>query len=161
MKNTNEAIGAMFIARRKAMTGMKTLAASIAILLASGAQAYYGTFDPQLQRNQATITIVDSQAPNVDCATRVHPLMMPLVLATGMGCFDPATETLVAPITPGPMWLYMIGNALILPDQLLGHELRHAFEYNFHPPVLAFLESNRMRSTAEVSVGMVSRKKHD
>ena len=121
----------------------------VGLAFCSTGSAYYGTFDPELYRNVATITVVDTQAPNVECSKLVHPILAPLVLVTGIGCFHFPSETLYAPITIGPMWMYMFGNGLILPDQLLGHELSHAFRGDFHPTVLPFIESNRMRITTE------------
>lgn len=135
-------------------------AALIALCLFAGnAHAYYGSFDPHLDRNSVNLTVIDSQLPNVECAARMHPLLAPLILTAVVGCFVPETDTLIAPISPGPMWVWVMGNALITPNQLLGHEFRHAFEYDFHPPFLSFIESSWLRDD-HTTDGVVSSDKH-
>lgn len=114
--------------------------AIFAVLWCSQAAAYWGSFDPVLLRNSAIITVINTQAPNVECAARaINPIEAPLIAALAAGCVDLSNDTLIAPITPGPAWAYLLAN-LVTPNQLIGHELSHIFRGEFHPPFLSFIE---------------------
>lgn len=125
--------------------------AFLAALWCSQASAYWGSFDPVLLKNSATITVIDTQIPNVECAMRSNPIIGALIIQGAAGCADLSDDTLIAPITPGPFWL-VLGASLITPNQLLGHELSHIFRGEFHYPFLSFIERVRR---AEVSSGVV------
>jgi hypothetical protein len=125
--------------------------------LATQAQAYWGSFDPILLKNNATITVIDTQFPNLECAARATNLIeAPLIAALAAGCTDLSNDTLIAPISPGPAWAYLLTN-LVTPNQLLGHELSHIFRGEFHPPFLSFVERVRPK---DVPRGVVSGEQH-
>lgn len=131
--------------------------AIIAALWCSQVSAYWGSFDPILIKNSATITVIDTQIPNVECAARAkNPLVAAIIIQGAAGCADLSDDTLIAPITPGPFWL-VLGASLITPNQLLGHELSHIFRGEFHPPFLSFIERVRR---PDVPSGVASREQH-
>jgi len=118
--------------------------------------AYWGSFDPVLLRNSATITVIDTQIPNVECAMRSNPIIGAIIIQGAAGCADLSDDALIAPITPGPFWL-VLGASLITPNQILGHELSHIFRGEFHLPFLSFIERVRR---PEVPSGMASSDEH-
>lgn len=118
--------------------------AVLCALLAASANAFWGSFEPRLYRNAVTITIIDTQFANVECAKRVHPLLAPLAVATAGGCFDFADDALIVPVTIGPGSLMALQGG-VTPNQLLGHEFSHAFRGQFHPAILSFIELDWLR----------------
>ena len=127
------------------------------LFLCSTASAYWGSFEPILLRNIATITVIDTQTPNIECAKRVTTEMVAPALLMAVGCFDGDSETLIVPLTFGPASIWLLNN-FITPNQLLGHEVSHAFRGSFHPALLPFVE---LRKSATNHDGMVSGEKHE
>lgn len=92
------------------------------------------------------IILVDTQLIGPECMSRLAPaqlLLAPMMLLAE-GCAllpDDKSQpvTVVYPLTFGPWTLYNLTN-FILPDAGFGHELRHAFDGEFHPDVLPFVD---------------------
>jgi len=131
--------------------------AALAAFCACTAHAYIGSFDPQPLRHEVTITFIDSQLPGPQCIAEQPSIEAPLVLpAVGCAIYDKGL--VILPINPGPGWI----NALQLfatPNALLGHEVRHLFDGDYHPHVLPWLE--RVRHPGYPAGSVVPSRQHE
>lgn len=125
---------------------MKLAALILAALFATTAHGYHGSFDPTPFRNVATIRFVDTPVPNLECVSRAHPLIAPIVAASMMGCTNETLTEVVASITPSPFWAVVIGHGLTTPQAVIGHEFRHIYDGFWHG---ALPWINRLRYTDE------------
>ena len=121
-----------------------------AVVFASGthaANAYYGTFDPDLHEYSGPqlITFVDTDAAPLHCirlaaqsgavTDAVLGMVVPMVACThekGDAC------TIVAPLRAGVGQIIAVAGLMAGPDAMLGHELRHCRDRHFHPDGIPF-----------------------
>lgn len=123
------------------MKSAALLAAVLAAVLATQTHAYIGSFDPQPLRNEVEITFIDSQLPGPQCIAE-QPSIEALLVLPAVGCAIYDKGLVIIPLSPGIGWI----NALQLfatPNALLGHEVRHLFDGDYHPHVLPWVERVR------------------
>ena len=90
------------------------------------AHAYLGAFDPQYREPEPVrIAVVQSEFPAAECYSAV-------------ACVKDGVVYLPARGSVGE--LYGVVGAAASADAVAGHELRHVFEGEFHPPLLPFVE---------------------
>lgn len=111
------------------------------------AQAYYGTFDPDLQEYSGPqlVTFVDTDAAPLHCirlaaksgdvSNAVLGMVVPMVACT----HEKDDEcTIVAPLRAGVGQVIAVAGLMAGPDAMLGHELRHCRDRHFHPDGVPF-----------------------
>ena len=122
-------------------------AAAAAMLGAPSAQAYYGTFDPDLHdySGPQLVTFIDTDAAPLHCirlaaktgdvSNAVLGMVVPMVACTQ----EKNDEcTIVAPLRAGLGQVIAVAGLLAGPDAMLGHELRHCRDRHFHPDGVPF-----------------------
>lgn len=128
---------------------MRTFALILA-LWCTQAFAYLGTFDPAQIRSVADVTFYDEQFAGPRCASLasspLEVLLSPLTVQA-VACAHPEKGIVIAPISPGPGWLYGLAT-FATPNQVLCHEVRHIFDGHFHPPFISFIDRVRQPDPA-------------
>ena len=123
---------------------------------------YIGSFKPELGRNSAEVTFIDSQVPGVSClehlSTSVDFLLSPIVLqATACAFYE--KRIVIAPLTLGFGTIYSL-QVGAFPDAQLGHEFYHMWAKNngnFHPPFVSFFDTaSLLGSSSETSRSVCS-----
>lgn len=123
---------------------------------------YIGSFKPELGRNSAEITFIDSQVPGATCLTHstsiVDWALSPLVMQA-TACAIYTKGIVVVPLTYGPGTLYGLTMGTF-PDAQLGHEFYHMWAKdngNFHPPFVSFFDTaSLLGSSSETSRSVCS-----
>lgn len=111
--------------------------ALLALLLTAPAAAT--TFTPcprSIDAPPIRLAIINTQTPGLECAKRAADPLSALVLTAAAGCA--ADGVIIVPMD-GPALLLAVG-ALKSPDELLGHEARHAIQRWRHAPLLSNTE---------------------
>jgi hypothetical protein len=126
-----------------------------ALATAAPAHAFWGRFDPCTPGGTVQIAVIDSNAAHWVCIGEssrhgdvggaVALLALTAVGGLTAACAFPDTTgsgeaTLVAPISPGLGQVLGVAGTFASPDAILGHELRHLFDEDFHPAVLSGVE---------------------
>ena len=131
---------------------MKKLLALMLVAWPMVSNAYVGRFDPYTEERAVNsgpvlITPVDSNAAPLQCAVQAARVdggaTAAMVLATtpvACSSWEEHSCTVIAPISPGPGKAWAIANTLADTEHLLGHEVRHCFDGEFHPFVLPWVE---------------------
>lgn len=78
------------------------------------------------------LTIINTQAPGIECAKRAATPIDAAILMTAAGC---AMDGVIVIPMDGPAQLLALG-AFKTPDEALGHEARHALQRWRHAPFL-------------------------
>ena len=137
-------VTAMRASARAGLRRIGWLKTALAVLLlgASSAHAYVGSFEPYPRKNPhgfMHVVFEDTQFNNFIC-----PGAMACVIRRG------AVWHLIAPISAGPGQIVNLAIGLGTPDAILGHEMRHIWDDDFHPALLPFVDlpSSDMRIVA-------------
>lgn len=132
---------------RSAARSLLAATATALVLHASPSLAYFGTFDPDTHEYSGPqlITFVDTDAAPLRCIglaaqsgdvrNAVLGVVAPMVACTRQkddGC------TIVAPMRAGLGQLIAVAGLMAGPDAMLGHELRHCRDHQYHPDGLPF-----------------------